>query len=73
MFLLEKMTLFVLERFAPRGMGGPRADLLYRNALLSNATNFSNEMNKETRIDLRFLAALVSMLARKPFLSNLQL
>ena len=43
MFLLEKMTLFVLERFAPRGMGGPRADLLYRNALLSNATNFSNE------------------------------
>ena len=43
MFLLEKMTLFVLERFAPRGMGGPRADLLYINALLSNATNFSNE------------------------------
>ena len=37
------MTLFVLERFAPRGMGGPRADLLYINALLSNATNFSNE------------------------------
>ena len=29
------------------------------------------KMNKETRIDLRFLAALASMLARKPFLSNL--
>ena len=70
--LLEFKVCFQ-ERRSIHIREGPNttSDLLYRNALLSKATNFSNEMNKETRIDLRFLAALVSMLARKPFLSNL--